>query len=139
MNINKVRKIFTILMSIATVSLSISMILSGSAYAAAAPAAGGATGLGGGLPIPSVNAGSTPGALTTTTSNILTIVAYLCYTAAVILLIMLGIKYMTQAPDGKAEIKKMAVTYVIGAILVFAAGLVLQVLSSIFNDAIKTQ
>lgn len=137
MKVSVIKKVFTILMIVATLSLSSSMLLSGTAYAT------GSTGTGttatGALEIPAVNAGTTPGALQATTKNVLTIVAYLCYTAAVILLIMLGIKYMTQAPDGKAEIKKMAITYVIGAILVFAAGLVLQVLSSVFNDAIKVQ
>lgn len=137
MNIQKVRKIFTVLMLIATISLALSMVLSGSVLAAPTAGAAGAP-TSGGLAIPDVNSGTTPGALTGTTQNVLTIVAYLCYTAAVILLIMLGIKYMTQAPDGKAEIKKMAITYVIGAILVFAAGLVLQVLSSIFNESITT-
>lgn len=124
MKVSTIRKAFTIIMIIATIAVSINILLGGTVNAT--------------LDIPSVSSGSTPNALKTTTQNVLTIVAYLCYTAAVILLIMLGIKYMTQAPDGKAEIKKMAVTYVIGAILVFAAGLVLQVLSSVFTDAIKT-
>ena len=124
MKISTIKKAFTIIMIIATMAVSFNMLLSGTVSAT--------------LTIPSVSAGTTPNALKNTTQNVLTIVAYLCYTAAVILLIMLGIKYMTQAPDGKAEIKKMAVTYVIGAILVFAAGLVLQVLSSVFTDAIKT-
>lgn len=126
MKVSTIKKVFTVLIIIATMALSVNMLLSGTAYAS-------------GLDIPSVSAGSTPGALKTTTQNILTIVAYLCYTAAVILLIMLGIKYMTAAPDGKAEIKKTAVTYVVGAILVFAAGLVLTLLKNVFNDAIKTQ
>ncbi len=124
MKVSTIKKAFTTIMIIATIAVSINILLGGTVNAT--------------LGIPSVSAGSTPNALKTTTQNVLTIVAYLCYTAAVILLIMLGIKYMTQAPDGKAEIKKMAVTYVIGAILVFAAGLVLQVLSSVFTDAIKT-
>ena len=124
MKVSTIKKAFTIIMIIATIAVSLNMLLGGTVEAT--------------LGIPSVSAGSTPNALKTTTQNVLTIVAYLCYTAAVILLIMLGIKYMTQAPDGKAEIKKMAVTYVIGAILVFAAGLVLQVLSSVFSEAIKT-
>ena len=124
MKVSTIKKAFTTIMIIATIAVSINILLGGTVNAT--------------LGIPSVSAGSTPNALKTTTQNVLTIVAYLCYTAAVILLIMLGIKYMTQAPDGKAEIKKMAVTYVIGAILVFAAGLVLQVLISVFTDAIKT-
>lgn len=132
MKVSVIKKIFTVLMIIATVSLSGSMLLGSAVYATAAPGGGSP------LPIPSVDSGKTPSALKSTTQNVLTIVAYLCYTAAVILLIMLGIKYMTAAPDGKAEVKKMAITYVIGAVLVFAAGLVLTALKSIFGEAIET-
>lgn len=124
MKISTIKKVFTVLIIIATIALGVNMLLGGTVNA---------------LEIPKVDAGTTPGALKSTTQNILTIVAYLCYTAAVILLIMLGIKYMTAAPDGKAEIKKTAVTYVVGAILVFAAGLVLTLLSNVFKDTIKTQ
>ena len=70
-------------------------------------------------------------------SRILNIVAYICYVAAFILLIMLGIKYMTAAPDGKAEVKKMAVIYVIGAILVFATGIVLNVISNTATNVLN--
>ena len=62
--------------------------------------------------------------------NILGIVQYICYAAAVILLIMLGVKYMTSAPDAKAEVKKMALYYVIGAVAVFAAGLICRIIVS---------
>lgn len=124
MNLKKIKKAFTVLMIIATVALGVNMLLGGAVNAD--------------VPIPSVDQGTTPSELTTATNNVLSIVAYLCYAAAVILLIMLGIKYMTQAPDGKAEIKKMAVTYVVGAVLVFAAGVVLSVISSVSKSALGT-
>lgn len=44
------------------------------------------------------------------------------YIAAVVVLAWLGIKYLTAAPEGKAEIKKQAFAYLIGALLLFAAG-----------------
>lgn len=40
---------------------------------------------------------------------------------AVILLIILAIKYMQAAPGEKADIKKSAVVYVIGAVILFGA------------------
>ena len=40
---------------------------------------------------------------------------------------------MTASPEGKAEIKKSAVIYVVGAVLVFAAGLILGIISSTGN------
>ena len=44
---------------------------------------------------------------------------------ASIMLIVLGIKYVSSAPNEKAEIKKHAVVYVVGACIVFgSAGLI---------------
>ena len=53
------------------------------------------------------------------------IIQIVAFAAAVIMLMFLGIKYITASPDGKAEIKKSAVIYVVGALLVFFAGLIL--------------
>ena len=44
------------------------------------------------------------------------------YAIAVIMLAWLGIKYILASPDGKAEIKKQAFAYILGAVLLFAAG-----------------
>lgn len=40
---------------------------------------------------------------------------------AIVMLLYLAIKYMMAAPDGKAEYKKTAIMYVIGAVVLFAA------------------
>lgn len=40
---------------------------------------------------------------------------------AILMLIYIAIKYMISAPDAKAEYKKTAVIYVIGAAIIFAA------------------
>lgn len=40
---------------------------------------------------------------------------------AVVMLVWLGIKYIMASPDGKAEIKKQAFAYVLGAVLLFGA------------------
>lgn len=50
--------------------------------------------------------------------------------AAVALLIVLAIKYMTAAPEGKAEIKKSALIYVVGAVLMFGASAILGIIKS---------
>ena len=44
-------------------------------------------------------------AVTKTANNIIGIVQVICYAAAVIMLIYLGIKFITASPEGKAEIK----------------------------------
>lgn len=49
---------------------------------------------------------------------------------ATIMLVVLAIKYMSSAPGDKAEIKKHAVVYVVGAILIYAASGVLAILQA---------
>ena len=55
------------------------------------------------------------------------IIQIVAFAAAVIMLMFLGIKYITASPDGKAEIKKSSVQYVVGAIILFAATGILQI------------
>ena len=53
---------------------------------------------------------------------------------AIIMLIMLGIKYVSAAPSEKADIKKSAVIYVVGAVLLFGASLVLSLVKNLISD-----
>ena len=53
--------------------------------------------------------------------SILTIVQVIGVGVAVIMLIVLAIKYISAAPGDKADIKKHAVVYIVGAIVLFAA------------------
>ena len=52
---------------------------------------------------------------------ILSVVQVVAMGTAVIMLIVLGIKYISAAPSDKAEIKKHAVVYVVGAVVLFGA------------------
>ena len=47
---------------------------------------------------------------------------------AVMMLIVLAMKYMMAAPGDKADIKKHAVPYLVGAVVLFAASGILQIL-----------
>ena len=49
---------------------------------------------------------------------------------AIIMLIVLAIKYLTAAPEGKAEIKKSAIIYVVAAVILFAAVNILAAIQS---------
>ena len=49
---------------------------------------------------------------------------------AIIMLIVLAIKYISAAPSEKAELKKSATIYVVGAIVLFAATGILQVIKN---------
>jgi hypothetical protein len=53
---------------------------------------------------------------------------------AIIMLIVLAIKYISAAPGDKAEIKKHAVVYVVGAIVLFAATGILGIIKSFANN-----
>lgn len=110
MSSKKIMKIVSVLLIIATIAMTVSTVFGASS-----------------IPQPDPRA---IGGISGPTTAILGIVQYICYAAAVILLVILGVRFMTASPEGKAEIKKSAVIYVIGAFLVFAAGLILGIISN---------
>ena len=61
-------------------------------------------------------------------AEILGIVQVVAMAVAVIMLIVLAIKYISAAPSDKAEIKKHAVVYVVGAVVLFAASGILEII-----------
>ncbi len=56
---------------------------------------------------------------------------------ALIMLVVVAIKYMSAAPEGKAEIKKHAVIYIVGAIVLFASAGILSIIESFANQNIN--
>lgn len=120
MKFSKITKIVTALVMVGTVALSANMVFADTS-----------------ISIPKeTNAGYAGTGLSATMSNILGIVTVICYAAAVIMLLYLGVKYITASPEGKAEIKKTAIQYVIGAVLVFAAGTVLNIIKNIAGKTV---
>lgn len=111
MNSKKIVKIISVLMIIATIACAVSMVFAN-------------------IEIPSATSEATTG-LTAPAGKILGVVTYVCYAAAVIMLVVLGIKFISAAPDAKAEIKKSAVIYLVGALLVFAAGALLKIIQNV--------
>lgn len=63
--------------------------------------------------------------------QILSIVQIVAISVAVIMLIVLAIKYISASPEGKADIKKSATLYVVGAVLLFGATGVLQAIKAL--------
>ena len=49
---------------------------------------------------------------------------------AIIMLIVLAIKYIASSPEGKSEIKKWATAYIAGAIILFAASAILGIIQN---------
>ena len=57
---------------------------------------------------------------------------------AVVMLIVVGIKYLTSSPEGKAQYKGTMVAYIVGAILIFAASTIVRLVydwSKKINDS----
>lgn len=122
MTMKRIAKVLTVLIIIATIATMMSTVF--------------ATGAAGVLGQLKGNTGAAT-AVTHTANNIIGIVQVICYAAAVIMLVLVGVKFITASPEGKAEIKKSAIQYVIGAIIVFAAGALLGVISNLSTNVVS--
>ncbi len=60
--------------------------------------------------------------------KILAVVQIVGVAVAIIMLIFVAIKYLSAAPNDKAEIKKHAVVYIVGAVVLFGASGILQII-----------
>ena len=56
---------------------------------------------------------------------------------AAVMMVIIAIKYMTSAPNEKAEIKKYLIPYVVGAVLVFASSGIVGLVISFVEDSIN--
>lgn len=69
---------------------------------------------------------------------VLTIAQVVSVGIALIMLIVLAMKYMLAAPGDKAEIKKHAVVYIVGAVIVFSAATILTIISNFAEKNINS-
>ena len=76
-------------------------------------------------------------AATNVTGALLTVFRIAAVGVALIMLVVVAIKYMSAAPEGKAEIKKHAVIYVVGAIVLFASAGILQIIETFATNNVK--
>ena len=68
------------------------------------------------------------------TGSLLTVFRIAAVGIAMIMLVVVAIKYMSAAPEGKAEIKKHAVIYIVGAVVLFASAGILSIIQ-VFAEA----
>ena len=68
--------------------------------------------------------------------NIIGVLRIVGATVAIVILLVIAMKYMVAAPGDKADIKKSLIPYLIGAIIIFGAIGILQIIESI-SHAIK--
>lgn len=87
--------------------------------------------------IPSGTSSNTANSFKNILNVILGITQVIGVAVAVIMLIVLAIKYISAAPGDKAEIKKHAVVYIVGAVVLFAASGILGLIKNFAVDTIK--
>ena len=69
--------------------------------------------------------------------QILSIVQVIGASVAIIILVVLGIKYMSASPNDRAEIKKHAVVYVVGAVVLFASSALVGIIRGFAKNALN--
>ena len=93
------------------------------------------------MPDPSSFNGNTSGDTASTFNSILNtilgIVQVIGVAVAVIMLIVLAIKYISAAPGDKAEIKKHAVVYIVGAVVLFGASGLLGIIKNFTAETVN--
>ena len=56
---------------------------------------------------------------------------------AIIVLVVVGIQYVVAAPSEKAEIKNKSINFIIGAVLIFSAAAILQIVKMFVESNVK--
>lgn len=64
-------------------------------------------------------------------SKIIGLVQFICYAAAVIILLYKGVGLMQKAPEAKAEAKKELIAYAVGAFILFGIGSIIRIIGNI--------
>ncbi len=80
---------------------------------------------------------NTAGTFTDVLNKILGIAQVVGVAVAIIMLIVLAIKYISSAPGDKADIKKHAVIYIVGAVVLFGASGLLGLVKNFSEEAFK--
>lgn len=73
--------------------------------------------------------------ISTIGKTIVTIMQVIGVVVAIVILLVLGIKYMVGSAEEKAEYKKTMMPYVIGAFMIFGATTIVNVLYSVISGA----
>ena len=81
------------------------------------------------------DAGSAGAPIMSISNLVLGIAQVIGVAVAVIILVILAIKYISAAPSEKGEIKKSAFVYIIGALLLFGGVAVLRIIQNAAEDA----
>ena len=84
--------------------------------------------------IPAPNQNVDVSSLSTPVSTILGIIQWAGYAIAVAMGLVIGIKYVTASPDGKAEVKKTLGFYVAGIAIIVTASTIVGAIKGAFSE-----
>ena len=88
-------------------------------------------------PIENLKPGSEiDGKLDTIRGNAIAIMQVIGVSVAVVMLVFVAIKYMTSAPNDRAEVKKHMIPYVIGAVFIFGSVGIVQLIKAFAQNAL---
>lgn len=121
---NKTIKILSIILLIA-----VTLMLCASVTFAAVDGAAVITDLTGGTVDSSANT-----SVTNMGKQIVAVVQTVGIVIAVVVILVLGIKYMLGSPEEKSEYKKTMVPYLVGAVLIFAATTIVNIIYNLANS-----
>ena len=76
------------------------------------------------------------GFINNTSATIISTMRIICVSIAIVILLVIAMKYMMSAPGDRADIKKHAVHYIISALILFGVTGILTIISK-FAEAIK--
>ncbi len=63
--------------------------------------------------------------------QIITVLRIICVAIAIVMLLVISMRYMISAPGERAEIKKYAINYVVGAFILFGVAGILSIINEI--------
>lgn len=84
------------------------------------------------------NVSYTDGGIANVGKNIVSILSTIGVVVAVIILLVIGIKYMVGSASEKAEYKKTMIPYLVGAVLIFGASAIAKVVVSMAQTITTT-
>ena len=73
--------------------------------------------------------------ITTLGANIVNIIQVVGIVISIIVLLVIGIKYIIGSAEQKAEYKKTMIPYIVGALLIFAASTIVNILYGVISGA----
>lgn len=68
--------------------------------------------------------------------KIIGLAQFICYAAAVIILLYKGVGLMNKAPEAKADAKKELIAYAVGAFILFGIGSIIRIIGGIAMGAL---